>query len=69
MKTLTDRKIAQEEEKTYETQRMAQEKRQGMEKETAIADMQKEIVKAQQSVEISQRTADAAVKKAEGGCQ
>jgi uncharacterized membrane protein YqiK len=66
MKTLTDRKIAQEEEKTYETQRMAQEKRQGMEKETAIADMQKEIVKAQQSVEIAQRTADATVKKAEG---
>ncbi|MFZ4509072.1 MAG: SPFH domain-containing protein [Fimbriimonas sp.] len=66
MKTLTDRKIAQEEEKTYETQRMAQERRQGMEKETAIADMQREIVKAQQSVEISQRTADATVKKAEG---
>lgn len=66
MKTLTDRKIAQEEEKTYETQRMAQEKRQGREKETAIADMQKEIVKAQQSVEIAQRTADATVKKAEG---
>lgn len=66
MKTLTDRKIAQEEEKTYETQRMAQERRQGMEKETAIADMQREIVKAQQSVEISQRTADSVVKKAEG---
>ena len=66
MKTLTDRKIAQEEEKTYETQRMAQEGRQGMEKETAIADMQREIVKAQQSVEIAQRTADATVKKAEG---
>jgi uncharacterized membrane protein YqiK len=66
MKTLTDRKIAQEEEKTYTTQRLAQEKRQGMEKETAIADMQKEIVKAQQSVEIAQRTADATVKKAEG---
>ena len=66
MKTLTDRKIAQEEEKTYATQQMAQEKRQGREKETAIADMQKEIVKAQQSVEIAQRTADAVVKKAEG---
>jgi uncharacterized membrane protein YqiK len=66
MKTLTDRKIAQEEEKTYETQRMAQEKRQGVEKETAIADIQKDIVKAQQSVEIAQRTADATVKKAEG---
>lgn len=66
MKTLTDRKIAEEEQKTYQTQKMAQEQRQGVEKETAIADMQKEIVKAQQSVEIAQRTADAAVKKAEG---
>lgn len=66
MRTLTNRKIAQEEEKTYETQRMAQERRQGMEKETAIADMQREIVKAQQSVEIAQRTADSMVKKAEG---
>lgn len=66
MKTLTDRKIAEEEQKTYQTQRMAQEQRQGMEKETAIADMQKEIVKASQSVEIAQRTADATVKKAEG---
>jgi len=66
MKTLTNRKIAQEEEKTYQTQRMAQEKRQGVEKETAIADMQREIVKAQQSVEIAQRTADATVKKSEG---
>ena len=66
MKTLTDRKIAEEEQKTYQTQKLAQEQRQGKEKETAIADMQKEIVKAQQSVEIAQRTADAAVKKAEG---
>lgn len=66
MKTLTNRKIAEEEQKTYQTKKMAQEQRQGMEKETAIADMQKEIVKAQQSVEIAQRTADATVKKAEG---
>jgi uncharacterized membrane protein YqiK len=66
MKTLTDRKLAEEQQKTYQTQRIAQEQRQGVEKETAIADMQKEIVKAQQSVEIAQRTADAAVKKSEG---
>ncbi|MCD2421303.1 flotillin family protein [Niabella pedocola] len=66
MKTLTDRKIAEEEQKTYQIQKMAQEQRQGVEKETAIADMQKEIVKAQQSVEIAQRAADATVKKAEG---
>ena len=66
MKTLTDRKIAEEQKITYDTQKKAQETRQGMEKETAIADMQKDIVKAQQSVEISERTANATVKKAEG---
>lgn len=66
MKTLTDRKIAEEQKVTYNTQKQAQETRQGMEKETAIADMQKDIVKAQQSVEISERTANATVKKAEG---
>ena len=66
MKTLTDRKIAEEQKITYETQKKAQETRQGMEKETAIADMQKDIVKAQQSVEIAERTASATVKKAEG---
>ncbi len=46
MKTLTDRKIAEEQKVTYDTQKRAQETRQGMEKETAIADMQKDIVKA-----------------------
>lgn len=66
MKTLTDRKLAEEQKITYETQKQAQETRQGMEKETAIADMQKDIVKAQQSVEIAERTASATVKKAEG---
>ena len=66
MKTLTDRKIAEEQKVTYNTQKQAQETRQGMEKETAIADMQKDIVKAQQSVEIAERTANATVKKSEG---
>ncbi|MBP7512836.1 MAG: flotillin family protein [Bacteroidia bacterium] len=66
MKTLTDRKIAEEQKVTYDTQKKAQETRQGMEKETAIADMQKDIVKAQQSVEIAERTASATVKKSEG---
>lgn len=66
MKTLTDRKIAEEQKVTYETQKKAQETRQGVERETAIADMQKDIVRAQQSVEIAERTANATVKKAEG---
>ncbi len=66
MKTLTDRKLAEEQKVTYETQRMAQETRQDLEKETAIADIQHQIVAAEQGVEIAQRLADAAVKKAEG---
>lgn len=66
MKTLTDRKLAEEQKITYETEMKAQETRQTLEKETAIADMQKEIVKADQGVLIAERIADASVKKATG---
>ncbi len=66
MKTLTDRKLAEEQKVTYDTQRLAQETRQSLEKETAVADMQKQIVQAQQGVQIAERVADAAVKKANG---
>lgn len=66
MKTLTDRKIAQEEEVTFETQRKAQDQRKTLESAKALADMQGKMVAAQQSVEISQREAEAAVKKSEG---
>jgi len=66
MKTLTDRKIAEQEEITFETQRKAQDKRKNLESAKALADMQGQMVQAQQSVEISQRQAEAAVKKSEG---
>ena len=66
MKTLTDRKLAEEQKETYDTQRMAQETRQELEKQTAIADIQKQIVEADQGVQIAERVADAAVKKAGG---
>ncbi len=66
MKTLTDRKLAEEQKMTYETQMKAQETRQTLEKETAIAEIQKEIVKADQGVLIAERIADASVKKATG---
>jgi uncharacterized membrane protein YqiK len=66
MKTLTDRKIAQEEEVTFETQRKAQDQRKTLESAKALADIQGKMVAAQQSVEISQREAEAAVKKSEG---
>jgi uncharacterized membrane protein YqiK len=69
MKTLTDRKLAEEQKTTYETQKMAQETRQLLEKETAIAEMQKEIVQAQQGVQIAERVAESAVKKANGEAQ
>jgi uncharacterized membrane protein YqiK len=69
MKTLTDRKIAEEQNTTFETQKRAEVTRQTLEKETAVADMQKEIVKADQGVLISERIADAAVKKATGEAQ
>ncbi len=66
MKTLTDRKLAEEQKVTYETQKKAQETRQALEKETAIAEIQKEIVKADQGVQIAKRIADATVEKATG---
>lgn len=66
MKTLTDRKLAEEQKITYDTQRLAQETRQKLERETAVADIQKQIVQADQGVQIAERIADAAVKKAEG---
>jgi uncharacterized membrane protein YqiK len=66
MKTLTDRKLAEEQKVTFETQKKAQETRQSLEKETAIAEIQKDIVKADQGVVIAERIADASVKKATG---
>jgi uncharacterized membrane protein YqiK len=66
MKTLTDRKIAEEEEITFDIQRKAQDQRKTLESAKALADMQGQMVAAQQSVEISQRQAEAAVKKSEG---
>ncbi|POY38347.1 band 7 protein [Solitalea longa] len=66
MKTLTDRKIAEEQKVTFETQKQAQETRQLLEKETALAEIQKDIVKADQGVLIAKRVADASVEKATG---
>jgi uncharacterized membrane protein YqiK len=66
MKTLTDRKIAQEEEKTYITQIEAQKIKQKLESETALANMQGSIVNAKQSVDIAANKAEAAVKETEG---
>ncbi len=66
MRTLTDRKIAQQETITYETQRAAQEVRKQLAQAQAQADTQPSVVNAERSVEIAKFDAEATVKKAEG---
>jgi uncharacterized membrane protein YqiK len=66
MQTQTDRKIAQEQEKTYEVQKMAQTQRQQLVRETALADIQQEMVKSEQSVKIAELQASAQIQTATG---
>jgi uncharacterized membrane protein YqiK len=66
METQTDRKIAQEQEKTYEVQKMAQTQRQQLVRETALANIQQEMVKSEQSVKIAELEANAQIQKATG---
>ncbi|WP_019502786.1 SPFH domain-containing protein [Pseudanabaena sp. PCC 6802] len=66
MQTLTQRKIAEEQQKTYEVQRTAQTQRQELVRETALADIQQEVVKAEQGVRISELAASSKIKEANG---
>lgn len=66
MTTQTDRKIAEEQRKTYEVQQMAQTQRQQLVRETAIADIQQDLVKSEQGVKIAELKANARVKEATG---
>ena len=66
MKTQTDRKIAEEERKTYEIQEAAQKQRQLLVRETAMADIQQQVVASEQGVMIAELNANATVKAATG---
>jgi uncharacterized membrane protein YqiK len=66
MKTQTDRKIAQELERTYEVQREAQVQRQTLERETAVANLQSDVVRSEQMVLVAQQNALAAAEAARG---
>jgi uncharacterized membrane protein YqiK len=66
MKTLTDRKIAEQERVTYETQRQAQTVRQELEQATALAATQAKVVDAERQVAIAEFNARATVKSAQG---
>jgi uncharacterized membrane protein YqiK len=69
METLTDRKIAEEQRKTYQVQQAAQEQRQLLVRETAQADIQQEMVAAERSVNIAELHAQAEVQRATGEAQ
>jgi uncharacterized membrane protein YqiK len=66
MKTLTDRKLAEQERVTFETQRQAQAVRQELEQATALAATQAKVVDAERQVAIAEFNARATVKSAEG---
>ncbi|HEY7498605.1 MAG TPA: SPFH domain-containing protein [Vicinamibacterales bacterium] len=66
MKTQTDRKIAQELEVTYDVQREAQVKRQALEREMAVANLQAEVVRSEQMVRVAQQNAMATAESARG---
>jgi len=66
MKTLTDRKLAEQERVTYETQRLAQVVRQQLEQANALAVTQAKVVDAERQVAIADFNAQATVKSAEG---
>jgi uncharacterized membrane protein YqiK len=69
MKTLTDRKLAEQEKVTYETQRLAEQTRKELQKAKAEADTQANVVTAQRKVEIADYDAQSTVKKAGGDAQ
>jgi uncharacterized membrane protein YqiK len=69
MQTQTDRKIAEEQRKTYEVQQEAQQQRQQLVRETALADIQQEMVKSEQGVQIAELHANAQIKQATGAAE
>ena len=66
MKTLTDRKLAEQEKVTYDTQRLAEETRKELEQARAMALTQARVVDSERSVTIAGFNAEAAIKQAEG---
>src|SRR3974390_1331659 len=66
IQTQTDRKIAEEQRKTYEMQEAAQKQRQQLVRQTSLADIQQQVVGAEQGVLIAELQANAQVKQATG---
>jgi len=69
MKTLTDRKIAEQEQVTYKTQQLAEETRKDLQQAKAMADTQARVVDSERSVTIAKFSAEAAIEGARGQAQ
>jgi uncharacterized membrane protein YqiK len=69
MQTQTDRKIAEEQRKTYEVQEAAQKQRQQLVRQTSLADIQQQVVGAEQGVNIAELQAHAHIKQATGDAE
>jgi uncharacterized membrane protein YqiK len=69
MATLTARKIAQEQQKTFLTEQETQRTRQDLERQKALADKQKELVNSEQDVRVAEMRAKSAVEQANGESQ
>ncbi len=63
MQTQTERKIAEEQRKTFEVQQQAQTQRQQLVRETALADIQQDMVKSEQGVVIAELKAKADIQQ------
>ena len=69
MQTLMDRKIAQQQQLTFETQQTAEDTRAKLEQSRAMATTQAGVVNAQRTVEIKEFEAKAAVAQAKGAAE
>lgn len=66
MLTQTDRKIAEEQRKTFEIQQLAQQQRQELVRATAMAEIQQEMVQSEQGVNIAELKSQSSIKEANG---
>jgi uncharacterized membrane protein YqiK len=66
LETQTQRKLAEEMQKTYEIQQASQKQKEALNRQAAITEMQSQVVASEQQVKIAQQNAEAKVKAAEG---
>jgi len=66
---VTDRQIAEQEKKTFATQKEAQDERRNLENAKAQANMQPKVVESERNVEIQKNLAESHIKEAEGSKQ